>query len=163
MSYIWAPDEGEIVAYRDEGEGFSETVTVTVDPVALETDPTLSDPDGFEVSGLQDPIQFATLNNTWTVSATKEEAAGIFPIEITYLLTKDESSMNVVTEWEELPTEAHDIIKLETMVSSPFINTFTVTALSNGSPVDTKTYSVKIIHVYTANADRLVLEVDERR
>jgi len=169
MAYIWTPDAGVLLSYRDDGNGFSGSVSVigdpanaTVDPVTgMETPP--PDPDTFEVSGLDDVLTFSSSGNTWTVSATGPEAAGLFPVEITYLLTPYKDSKAVVSTWQDLPEEAHEVVKLVTKASSPYVTSFDVTASVGGEDAETKTYSIEVIHTYTANADRLKLEVDKRR
>lgn len=173
MSYIWTPESGELVVYRDNrGTGFSATVVVegeeepAIDPITGEETGEMIQqphPNTFSVSGLSSVVNFSTSGNTWTVSVSAEEALALFPIRITYLLTRYKESMGVVYSWEDVPSNAEEIIKLETIASTPYVDYFTVTASVGGSEPETKSYSIKIVHVYTANADRLKLEVDKRR
>jgi len=169
--YIWTPDAGILISYRDDGNGFSGTVVVEGDPALAEEDPITGEPipppapNQFEVSGLNDSLTFSYTGNAWTVESTKEAAAGLFPVRITYLQTRFKDSMATVSTWNDLPPDSEEIIKLETLASSPFITSFDVTASVDGDPEteETKTYSVEVIHVYTANRDILKLEVDNRR
>lgn len=166
--YIWTPDAGLLLSYRDDGNGFSSTVIVEGDPANATVDPVTGeetpppDPNMFTVSGLDPSMTFSYADNTWTVSASKESAAGLFPVEITYLQTRYEDSMNVVSTWNDLPADAEEIIKLETTTASPYSTSFQVTASVDGDDTETKTYSVDIVHVYDANKDRLKLEISLR-
>lgn len=171
-SYEWTPDEGTLIEYRDDGDGFSVSVIVEGEETT-ETDPDTGEetttqepsPNQFEVEGLDDVITFSYDDNEWTIEASKEEAAGIFPVEISYLYSREENVIYTIDKWDDLPDEAEEITKLETTESSPYTTSFDVTASIDGDPdtEETKTYSITIIHVYTANKDKLQEEVDDRR
>lgn len=168
MSYIWTPEPGELARVRDSKvTSLSRTVTAVGDVSETETDPitgeplVLPDPNIFTPSGLPSIFDFTVSGNSFTVST--DQIPYLFPIEVTYLQTEYADSQNTVTSWNQLPPSSAQMVKLRTTKPSPYAFTFSVTASYNGNDPETVSYSIVIIHSYTANKLTLQSEVNKRR